>query len=171
METQTIVPEAFVGGPIALVEEGDLIRFDVEARRLDLEVAEDVLAERRRRWQAPAPRYATGVLAKYAALVSSAAEGAVTRPEAYRGCDAIACPACWRSRCSPGGHPLAPSGHPSPSTSSDRGRACSTDVAFRYGVTTAACTFRPGARSRSRCACRRRRACASPRPPTRHTAT
>jgi dihydroxy-acid dehydratase len=80
-----VAPEAFVGGPIALVEEGDLIRFDVEARRLDLEVAEDVLAERRRRWQAPAPRYATGVLAKYAALVSSAAEGAVTRPEAYRG--------------------------------------------------------------------------------------
>jgi dihydroxy-acid dehydratase len=80
-----VAPEAFVGGPIALVEEGDLIRFDVDARRLDLEVAEDVLAERRRRWQAPAPRYATGVLAKYAALVSSAAEGAVTRPEAYRG--------------------------------------------------------------------------------------
>jgi dihydroxy-acid dehydratase len=80
-----VAPEAFVGGPIALVEEGDLIRFDVEARRLDLEVAEDVLAERRRRWQAPAPRYATGVLAKYAALVSSAAEGAVTRPEAHRG--------------------------------------------------------------------------------------
>jgi dihydroxy-acid dehydratase len=74
-----------VGGPIALGEVGDLIRFAVEARRLDLEVAEDVLAERRRRWQAPAPRYATGVLAKYAALVSSAAEGAVTRPEAHRG--------------------------------------------------------------------------------------
>jgi dihydroxy-acid dehydratase len=79
-----VAPEAFVGGPIALVEEGDLIHFDVESRRLDLEVAEDVLAERRRRWTAPAPRYASGVLAKYAALVSSAAEGAITRPETKR---------------------------------------------------------------------------------------
>jgi dihydroxy-acid dehydratase len=79
-----VAPEAFVGGPIALVEEGDPIHFDVASRRLDLEVADDVLAERRRRWTAPAPRYASGVLAKYAALVSSAAEGAITRPETNR---------------------------------------------------------------------------------------
>jgi dihydroxy-acid dehydratase len=79
-----VAPEAFVGGPIALGEEGDLIHFDVASRRLDLEVAEDVLAERRRRWTAPTPRYASGVLAKYAALVSSAAEGAITRPETNR---------------------------------------------------------------------------------------
>jgi dihydroxy-acid dehydratase len=77
-----VAPEAFVGGPIALVEEGDPIVFDVDARRLDLDVPEATLAERRKRWKAPAPRYTGGVLAKYAALVSSAAEGAVTRPTA-----------------------------------------------------------------------------------------
>jgi dihydroxy-acid dehydratase len=75
-----VAPEAHVGGPIALVEEGDAIHFDVEARRLDLEVPEAALAERRARWRAPAARYTSGVLAKYAALVTSAAEGAVTRP-------------------------------------------------------------------------------------------
>jgi dihydroxy-acid dehydratase len=75
-----VAPEAFVGGPIALVEEGDAIAFDVDARRLDLDVPDAVLAERRARWKAPAPRYASGVLAKYAALVSSASEGAITRP-------------------------------------------------------------------------------------------
>jgi dihydroxy-acid dehydratase len=75
-----VAPEAFVGGPIAFVEEGDPIQFDVDARRLDLDVPADVLAKRRARWKAPAPRYTRGVLAKYAALVSSAAEGAITRP-------------------------------------------------------------------------------------------
>jgi dihydroxy-acid dehydratase len=73
-----VAPEAALGGPIGLVEEGDEIVVDVEARRLDLEVPEPVLAERRGRWQAPAPRYLGGVMAKYAALVSSASEGAVT---------------------------------------------------------------------------------------------
>jgi dihydroxy-acid dehydratase len=73
-----VAPEAALGGPIALVEEGDEIVIDVDARRLDLDVPEDVLARRRARWQAPVPRYAGGVLAKYAALVSSASEGAVT---------------------------------------------------------------------------------------------
>jgi dihydroxy-acid dehydratase len=75
-----VAPEAHLGGAIALVEEGDPISFDIDARRLDLEVPEAVLAERRARWRAPAPRYTSGVLAKYAALVTSAAEGAVTRP-------------------------------------------------------------------------------------------
>jgi dihydroxy-acid dehydratase len=75
-----VAPEAFVGGPIALVSEGDPIVFDVDARRLDLDVAESVLAQRRAAWRAPAPRYTSGVLAKYAALVSSAAEGAITQP-------------------------------------------------------------------------------------------
>ncbi len=75
-----VAPEAFVGGPIALVEEGDAIVFDVDARRLDLDVSEPVLATRRAAWRAPAPRYTSGVLAKYAALVSSAAEGAITQP-------------------------------------------------------------------------------------------
>jgi len=75
-----VAPEAFLGGPIALIEEGDPISFDIDARRLDLDVPAPVLAERRARWRAPAPRYSGGVLAKYAALVTSAAEGAVTRP-------------------------------------------------------------------------------------------
>jgi len=73
-----IAPEAALGGPIALVEEGDEIVIDVDARRLDLDVPGEVLDERRSRWTAPSPRYAGGVMAKYAALVSSASVGAVT---------------------------------------------------------------------------------------------
>jgi dihydroxy-acid dehydratase len=73
-----VAPEAALGGPIGLVEEGDQIVIDVDSRRLDLDVPEAVLAERRAAWQAPAPRYTGGVLAKYAALVSSATDGAVT---------------------------------------------------------------------------------------------
>jgi dihydroxy-acid dehydratase len=73
-----IAPEAALGGPIGLVEEGDEIVIDVDASRLDLNVPAEVLEERRGRWTAPAPRYTGGVLAKYAALVSSASEGAVT---------------------------------------------------------------------------------------------
>ena len=72
-----VAPEAAVGGPIALVEEGDPIVLDVDARRLDLEVPEAELARRRDGWKAPAPRYERGALAKYARLVSSAAQGAV----------------------------------------------------------------------------------------------
>jgi dihydroxy-acid dehydratase len=73
-----VAPEAALGGPIGLVAEGDEIVIDVESRRMDLNVPEEILAERRARWQPPAPRYATGVMAKYAALVSSASEGAIT---------------------------------------------------------------------------------------------
>ena len=73
-----VAPEAAVGGPIALVEEGDMIAVDVDAKELNLEVDEAVLAERRARWSPPAPHYTTGVMAKYAALVSSASEGAIT---------------------------------------------------------------------------------------------
>ncbi len=73
-----VAPEAAVGGPIALVEEGDMIVVDVEARELNLEVDQAVLAERRTRWTPPAPRYTSGAFAKYAALVSSASEGAIT---------------------------------------------------------------------------------------------
>jgi dihydroxy-acid dehydratase len=73
-----IAPEAALGGPIGLVEEGDPIVIDVDARRLDLDVPAAELEQRRGRWRAPAPRYTTGVMAKYAALVSSASEGAVT---------------------------------------------------------------------------------------------
>ena len=73
-----VAPEAARGGPIAAVRDGDTIVFDVEARRLDVELSEDEMAERLREWKAPEPRYASGVMAKYAKLVSSASEGAVT---------------------------------------------------------------------------------------------
>jgi dihydroxy-acid dehydratase len=73
-----VAPEAVVGGPIALVEEGDEIVLDIPGRRIDLLVDEAVLEERRRRWTPPPPRYEHGALAKYARLVSQASEGAVT---------------------------------------------------------------------------------------------
>ena len=73
-----VAPEAAVGGPIALVREGDTVVFDIPSRRLDLKVADDELARRRAEWKAPAPRYRTGVFAKYAATVTSASEGAIT---------------------------------------------------------------------------------------------
>jgi dihydroxy-acid dehydratase len=73
-----IAPEAAHGGPISLVRDGDTIVFDVEARRLDVAIAEAEMNERRRRWSPPPPRYTTGVMAKYAKLVSSASAGAVT---------------------------------------------------------------------------------------------
>jgi len=72
-----VAPEAQVAGPIAFVRDGDIVTLDVDARRLD--VAAD-LDSRRAGWQAPAPRYKTGVMAKYAASVSSASIGAVTSP-------------------------------------------------------------------------------------------
>lgn len=74
-----VAPEAARGGPIAAVEEGDLITIDVEARRLQVELAPEVLHARLAGWQPRPPRYATGVFARYAALVSSASEGAVLR--------------------------------------------------------------------------------------------
>jgi dihydroxy-acid dehydratase len=73
-----VAPEAALGGPIALVEDGDLIEIDVDAKRLDLLVDPAELERRRAAWRPPAPRYPSGALAKYAALVSSASEGAVT---------------------------------------------------------------------------------------------
>ena len=74
-----VAPEAARGGPIAVVRDGDAIVFDVDARRLDVDVSEQEMDARLRRWSAPEPRYASGVMAKYARLVSSASEGAVTR--------------------------------------------------------------------------------------------
>ncbi len=73
-----VAPEAALGGPIALVEDGDEIEIDVDRKALDLLVADDVLAARRATWSPPAPRYPGGVFAKYAALVSSASDGAIT---------------------------------------------------------------------------------------------
>ncbi|HET7677809.1 MAG TPA: dihydroxy-acid dehydratase [Candidatus Limnocylindrales bacterium] len=73
-----VAPEAALGGPIALVREGDAIVFDVDRHALDLEVPADELDRRRAAWQPPRPQYTQGVFAKYAALVASASEGAVT---------------------------------------------------------------------------------------------
>ena len=74
-----VAPEAARGGPIAAVREGDTVVFDIEARRLDVELADQEIKNRLANWREPEPRYKTGVFAKYAALVSSASEGAVTR--------------------------------------------------------------------------------------------
>ena len=73
-----IAPEAALGGPIGLIEDGDEIVIDVDRSALDLDVPEATLAERRARWKPRPPNYAGGVMAKYAALVSTASEGAVT---------------------------------------------------------------------------------------------
>ncbi|MBN9132119.1 MAG: dihydroxy-acid dehydratase [Nitrosospira multiformis] len=73
-----VAPEAFVGGAIALVREGDSITIDAEQRLLQLNVPGDELARRRAEWQPPHPRYTRGVLAKYSKLVSSASRGAIT---------------------------------------------------------------------------------------------
>jgi dihydroxy-acid dehydratase len=75
-----VTPEAAHGGPIAIVRDGDTIEFDVAARELRVRLSDDEIAARLREWRPPAPRYRDGVFAKYAALVSSASEGAVTRP-------------------------------------------------------------------------------------------
>ena len=75
-----VAPEAVRRGPIAAVQEGDIIVIDVESRRLDVELDEATIKQRLEGWQAPESRYKSGVFAKYAALVSSAAQGAVTQP-------------------------------------------------------------------------------------------
>jgi dihydroxy-acid dehydratase len=77
-----ITPEAALGGPIALVRNGDRIVIDAAARLVTVDVPTRELAKRRRGWKAPKPRYTRGVLAKYARLVGSASEGAVTDPKA-----------------------------------------------------------------------------------------
>jgi dihydroxy-acid dehydratase len=73
-----VAPEAAYGGPIAAVQEGDIINIDIDGRRLDIEVPEEEMARRLANWTAPAPKYTIGVFAKYAASVSSASEGAIT---------------------------------------------------------------------------------------------
>ena len=73
-----ITPEAFEGGPLAVVRDGDPITLDAEARRIDLEISAQELADRLAKWEPPPPRYTRGVLAKYARTVSSASTGAVT---------------------------------------------------------------------------------------------
>jgi dihydroxy-acid dehydratase len=73
-----VAPEAAQGGPIAALRDGDTIVFDIAARRLDVHIAEEEMNARLRQWKPPAPRYTSGVMAKYAKLVSSASQGAVT---------------------------------------------------------------------------------------------
>ncbi len=75
-----VAPEAFVGGPIAAVRDGDTIVIDINNRSLTLEISDEEMAARLKEWHAPKPRYTSGVMAKYAALVGSASEGAVTGP-------------------------------------------------------------------------------------------
>jgi dihydroxy-acid dehydratase len=72
-----VAPEAAKGGPIAAVQDGDVVVIDVDRRRIDVDLSEQELQARLARWQPPKPRYATGVMAKYAKLVSSAAQGAI----------------------------------------------------------------------------------------------
>jgi dihydroxy-acid dehydratase len=76
-----VSPEAALGGPIAGVRDGDIIRFDVRKRVLEVEISDEVLRQRMAQWKAPQPRYPTGVFAKYGALVASASQGAITRPK------------------------------------------------------------------------------------------
>jgi dihydroxy-acid dehydratase len=76
-----VAPEAARGGAIAIIQEGDSIVFDIAARKLELEVSDAEIKSRLARWKAPAPRYKTGVFAKYAAQVSSASLGAITRAD------------------------------------------------------------------------------------------
>jgi dihydroxy-acid dehydratase len=73
-----IAPEAAQGGPIGLVRDDDIIVLDTDKRELSMQVSEDELKKRRAQWTAPKPRYTSGVMAKYARLVSSASTGAVT---------------------------------------------------------------------------------------------
>ena len=75
-----VAPEAYRGGPIAVIREGDIIVLDVEKRELNVELSDEEIASRLASWTRPEPNYRTGVLAKYATLVSSASEGAVTLP-------------------------------------------------------------------------------------------
>ena len=78
-----VAPEAAVGGTIGLVEEGDSITMDADRLLLQLNVSEDELAQRRENWTAPEPRYTRGVLAKYATLVASSSQGAVTDKDLF----------------------------------------------------------------------------------------
>ncbi|MEK6866677.1 MAG: dihydroxy-acid dehydratase, partial [Thermoproteota archaeon] len=75
-----VAPEAYVGGPIALVKNDDEITIDIETNIVDLHVSAEELEKRRKQWSPPKPNYTTGALAKYATLVGSAAQGAITSP-------------------------------------------------------------------------------------------
>jgi dihydroxy-acid dehydratase len=78
-----IAPEAAVGGPLAFLENGDTITINIESRRIDAEIDEDVLTARKQKWTPPVPAYKVGVFARYAATVTSAAEGATLKTPEY----------------------------------------------------------------------------------------
>jgi dihydroxy-acid dehydratase len=73
-----VSPEAPRGGPIAALRDGDSITFDIDARRLDVDLSDEEIAKRIEAFEPPEPRYRSGVMAKYARSVSSASEGAIT---------------------------------------------------------------------------------------------
>ncbi|MFW5917430.1 MAG: dihydroxy-acid dehydratase, partial [Halorubrum sp.] len=79
-----VAPEAAVGGPIGLIEDGDRVTVDIPERDLSIDLSEEELAERRDAWEAPEPQYEGGILAKYARDFASAADGAVTNPRLTR---------------------------------------------------------------------------------------
>ncbi len=79
-----VAPEAAVGGPLAALRDGDRVTIDIEGRTLSVGLDDEAIAHRLRAWRAPDPRYTSGVFAKYAALVSSASDGAITRPQPAR---------------------------------------------------------------------------------------
>ena len=74
-----VAPEAMVGGPIGMLQEGDIITLDIPNRRMDAQISDEEFTDRRAEWNPMKPKYTNGVLAKYAKLVSSASEGAVTQ--------------------------------------------------------------------------------------------
>jgi len=74
-----VSPEAMEGGPIALIQNGDIIRIDIKNRRLDVLLSEEELAKRRANWQKPEPKVKSGYLARYSRLVTSASTGAVLK--------------------------------------------------------------------------------------------
>ena len=78
-----VAPEAFVGGPIALIKDGDKISISTDSNSINLHVSEDELQKRKQEWKKPIPNYQSGALAKYASLVGSAADGAITIPANY----------------------------------------------------------------------------------------
>ena len=72
-----ITPEAHVGGPIALIEDGDIVTIDIDAKSIDVDVDDETMASRREKWVQPAEKYSHGVLKKYATLVTDASQGGV----------------------------------------------------------------------------------------------
>jgi len=76
-----VSPEAALGGPVAAVREGDIIKIDINQQLLEIEISDSEIRHRMAQWKAPKPRFTSGVFAKYGALVQSASEGAITRPK------------------------------------------------------------------------------------------